>query len=147
MGTLRYFNILIVTLTVATFLRGQTTALAGPCKTEIDSVTKQLVYTAADIEPLNEGGENKLRKQFEAKVTTNNIPIDINNYDPNVIVAFIVDKDGTIKGERVVNDKTHKLGEQMLDVIKSFKWTPAKCNGKFVPMILRRKMIIDISEQ
>jgi hypothetical protein len=56
----------------------------------------------------------------------------------------MVDKHGNIKGERVVNDKTQKLGKQMLGVIKSFKWTPAKCNGKFVSMIVKRKMIIDV---
>jgi len=151
MRTLRYLDILIVTLTVTSALHGQSrkhAVLAGdPCKTEIDSITKQVVYTTADTEPLNEGGENTLRKEFERKITTKDIGVEAKNYDPNIIVAFIVDKNGNIKGERVVNDKTQKLGKQMLDVIKSFKWTPAKCNGKSVSMIVKRKMIIDIEEQ
>jgi hypothetical protein len=147
MRTLRYLNIFIIALTIATVLHGQTTASNGPCKTEIDSITKRLVYTAADMEPLNEGGENTLRKRFATNVTTTNIPIDTKNYDPIVIVAFIVDKDGSIKGERIVNDKTNNIGGQMLNIVKSFRWTPAKCNGKSVAMILKRQMIVDISEQ
>jgi hypothetical protein len=116
------------------------------CKTEIDTLTKQLVYVTADIEPVNDGGNNKLTREFERKINTGNIPVDIKNYDPNIIVAFIIDEDGRIKGERVVNDKTQKVGQQMLDIIKTFKWTPAKCNGKYVPMIQKKTMIIDITE-
>ena len=116
------------------------------CKTEIDSLTKQLVYITADIEPLNDGGTNKLTREFERKINTSKTIFDPKNYDPNVIVAFIVDKEGYIKGERVVIDKTQKLGQQMLDIIKSFKWTPAKCNGQYVSMIQKRTMIINIAE-
>jgi TonB-like protein len=148
---MKQLSFVILTLTVTTALYGQSQKHAvladDSCKTEIDSITKQVVYIAADTEPSNEGGENKLKREFERNIITDDIGIDAKNYDPNIIVAFIVDKDGSIKGERVVNDKTEKLGKQMLDVIKSFKWTPAKCNGKFVSMILKRKMIIDSAEQ
>lgn len=116
------------------------------CKTETDTLTKRVVYVTADIEPLNNGGNDILIGAFKKKIhTTDSFP-GTKDYDLSVVVAFIVDKDGSITGERIVRDKTQKLGAQMLEVIRSFKWTPAICNGKNVSMILKRKMIIDIVE-
>ncbi len=116
------------------------------CKTEIDSITKKLIYTVADTEPMNEGGKSRLLRELERNIVTSNFEIDTTNHDPNVIVAFIVDNDGSIKGERIINDKTQKVGKQMLDIIMSLKWTPAKCNGKLVPMLIKQKLVIDIME-
>ena len=117
------------------------------CKTEIDSITKQLVYKTADIEAREEGGDGKLQQVLERGINTDDIAVDSIMYIPPIVVAFIVDQDGSIKGERVVSDITHKVGKQMLDIIKLFKWTPAKCNDKNVPMIKTQIMIIDIAEQ
>ena len=111
------------------------------CKTKVDKLTKKVVYTTADTSPKNEGGKNLLLQRL-SKIIVDDIPLD---YDPNFIIEFIVDKDGNIEGERVVNDKTHKIGQQMIDIVKSFKWTPAICNNKKVPMLYRLPLIIDIA--
>ena len=145
------FFLLISTLFFATIPNSRPTnhaiAVDSNCKTEIDSITKQLVYKTADIEAINEGGEGKLQQALVRGINTDDIALDSIMYVPPIVVAFIVDKDGSIKGERVVSDITHKVGKQMLDIIKLFKWTPAKCNGKYVPMIKTQMMQICIAEQ
>jgi len=35
------------------------------------------------------------------------------------------------------------VGEQMLAIAKSFKWTPAKCDNKSVALICKIPLIID----
>jgi hypothetical protein len=67
-------------------------------------------------------------------------------FDSNIIVAFIVDADGSLKGERIIKDETSKVGQQMLSIAKTFKWSPALCNGKKVAMLYTLPMIIDIAE-
>src|SRR5690349_5526673 len=131
----QFSNILILLLTLSGNLSGQISHETKSCKTEIDSLTKQLVYDTVDTDPVNEGGDAVLRKKLEKIIIIDDIKIDTENYDSNVIVAFVVDTDGTIKGCRVIKDKTNKAGQQMLDIVKSFKWTPAKCYNKSVAMI------------
>ena len=115
------------------------------CKTELDSLTKKIVYTTADILPTNEGGKTALLKQLE-RVTNINTPAP-ENFDSNVIVAFIIDTDGSVNGERIIKDRTNKIGQQLLEIVKRFKWTPAKCDNKNVAMIYRLPIVIDMTEQ
>jgi hypothetical protein len=133
-------------LTQPVYSFGQVSNHNKPCRTEVDSLTKQLVYVAADVEPKNEGGDAALRKKIEKNIITD-LTIDTENYESKVIVAFIVDTDGSIKGCRVIKDKTNKVGQQMLDIVKSFKWTPAKCDNKNVAMIYQIPLILDPEEQ
>ena len=114
------------------------------CKTEVDSLTKKLVYTTADILPTNEGGKATLMKKLEGGISSD---IDIpNNFDGSIIVAFIVDIDGSIKGERIVKDETSKIGPQLLNIVKTFKWTPAKCHNKNVAMLYKLRIVVDPTE-
>ena len=66
------------------------------CKTERDLLTKRIVYTTADKEAENEGGQSALMRQF-VKITLDSIPEDL---DTKFIIGFIVETDGRITGER-----------------------------------------------
>jgi len=134
-------------LTLSGNLSAQIPNQTKSCKTEIDSLTKQLVYVTVDTDPVNEGGDAALRKKLEKIIIIDDIKIDTENYDSNVIVAFVIDTDGTIKGCRIIKDKTNKVGQQMLDIVKSFKWTPAKCYNKSVAMTYKIPLILDPEEQ
>lgn len=103
------------------------------CKTQIDSLTNKIIYTTADILPTNEGGKGALMKKLERGISAD-IAIE-SDFDGSIIVAFIVDVDGSIKGERIVKDKTNMAGQQMLDIVKTFKWAPAICKGKKIAML------------
>ena len=103
------------------------------CKTEIDSLTKKTVYITVDKEAVNEGGQVALLRQYES-ITLDSIPEDL---DTKFIIAFIVEPDGQINGERIIKDKIGSIGQRMIKIAKSFKWTPAECNGRKVPMLVQ----------
>ncbi len=102
------------------------------------------IYTTSDVLATNEGGQLAWAKRFEKEVTFDTIKRIIN---PTVVVAFIVDVDGSIKGERVVVDETNRVGLKMLEVAKSFKWTPAACMGRKVASLRKLKTFIDPAEE
>jgi protein TonB len=62
-----------------------------------------------------------------------------------IIVAFIVETDGHISGGRVIRGN-RQVGQQILRVAKSLKWSPGKCNGKNVPVFYTLPMTIEYSE-
>ena len=111
------------------------------CKTKIDSLTKKLIYTTADILLSNEGGKTALVKKLERQVNIDTAVVE--NLDTNVSVAFIVDIDGSIGGERIIKDKTNQIGHQMLTIAKTFKWTPAICKGKKITMLYTLTITMD----
>ena len=115
---------------------------AYACKSEIDSVTRLKVYTTADIMPVNEGGPSALMRKLTKNVQVTSAPED---YDSRVIVAFIVNPDGTIMGERVIQDQTSKVGKQMIAIVKEFKWHPGICNNKKVPVLHQLPLQICLS--
>ncbi len=112
------------------------------CKIEIDSLTKKSVYTSADILPQNEGGQDSLFRSFR-RIKAGNVAGD---YSPTLVVAFIVDTNGIIIGERILTGNI-EIGQQILNVIKSFKWKPAKCQGKNIDMLYKFPVIIEVREE
>lgn len=104
------------------------------CKTQIDSITKEEIYITADILPDNEGGVGLLSKRLQREIFLDDSLLTTELIS-KITVAFIIDIDGSIRGERAVNDKTNKTGQQMLKIIKSLKWKPAICNNRKVTML------------
>lgn len=112
------------------------------CETQIDSLTKQQIYTSADILPRNAGGLQELMRCYE-RINFDSIPPD---YDTKFAVAFIVEVDGQLKGERILHDKTGQVGQQLIKVAKSLTWIPAVCNGRKVPMLYKLEMQVCLAE-
>ncbi|MGN6492796.1 MAG: hypothetical protein ACTHLE_12425 [Agriterribacter sp.] len=115
---------------------------AKHCKTEIDSLTKKTIYVKADKEAINAGGQIALMQQYE-KITSDSIR---NDFDTKFIIAFIVETDGQITGERIIKDKMGNVGQQMIKIAKSFKWAPAECDGQKVPMLIKLPLQICLQE-
>ncbi len=116
------------------------------CTTETDSLTNKLVYVTATVDPEPKGGINVLLRKMSSDLIID-FEIDRRNYDPHIIVAVIVGIDGKISGARVVKDKTNSIGSQMLKIAESFKWTPAKCDDKIVPMIYQITINYDPTDE
>ncbi|QIL39752.1 hypothetical protein G7074_11040 [Pedobacter sp. HDW13] len=101
------------------------------CIGKKDLITGKVIYTSYDVPATNEGGQAKLYRAM-INVRLDSIP---SRASTQFMVSFLVDADGRISRERVVKDEVGKVGEQMLKIAKSFKWTPAMCNGKKVATI------------
>lgn len=102
------------------------------CKTEIDSLTKKIVYITVDKEAISDGGQTALLRQYK-NINLDSIPDDL---DTKFIIAFVVEADGQITGERIIKDKIGNVGQRMIKIAKSFKWTPAECDGRKVPTLV-----------
>lgn len=103
------------------------------CKTEIDSLTKKTVYISVDKEAVNEGGQIALMKEYQ-KITLDSISEDL---DTRFAIAFIVEPNGQITGERIIKDKIGNVGQKMIKIAKSFKWIPAECDGQRVSTLVK----------
>ena len=112
------------------------------CKTEVDSLTKKIIYVTVDKEATNIGGQVALFQQF-GKITLDSFP---NDFDTRFIVAFIVDTTGQIFGERIIKDKVGDVGQKMISIAKSFKWTPAECDRRKVPMLVKLSLQMCLQE-
>jgi hypothetical protein len=121
---------------------GQGTAVK-PCQTIIDTLTKRTVYKAADKMASFPGGMEVFYKQINKRIVlhkSDNLKGGI-----KVFVAFVVQADGKVVGQRIIqNVKGTNLAEQFLNIIDDFKWEPGICNGKAISTIETYPMIIDI---
>jgi len=112
------------------------------CRKGKDTLTGRVIYLTADVEPECEGGKVALMRRINKGIRLSD-SVSMNNIQSNYIVGFIVEADGQITGERVIQDNTNQIGKQLLSVIKSCRWNPAKCNGKKVAMLYKYPIIID----
>jgi hypothetical protein len=114
------------------------------CETKSDDLTKRVVYTKADVEPENEGGKAAIGRAFNKTFKLDTIPDD---YDTRFVVAFIVEKNGKISGERIIHDKTNSAGKRLIEIAKSFKWSPAVCNGQKVDFLHQFQIQVCLTEE
>jgi hypothetical protein len=112
-----------------------------PCLTIFDTLTQMEVFTTTI--PTVAGGRQALGKEISKRIKYPHLP----HYpdDSKVIVAFVIDKDGHMKGKRILKDiEGTDLGKQLLDIIDDMTWHPATCEGKVVPTIQMMPLIVDI---
>jgi len=112
------------------------------CRKGKDTLTGRVIYLTADLEPECEGSKVALMRRINKGIRLSD-SVSTNDIQSNYIVGFIVEADGQITGERVIQDNTNQIGKQLLSVIKSCRWNPAKCNGKKVAMLYKYPIIID----
>lgn len=96
---------------------------------EKDDVT---IYNAVEQMPKFPGGEAALMKYINSHI---NYPpaAAMNKVQGNVIVQFVVNKDGSIGEVKVVRSVDKDLDREAIRVIKSLpKFTPGRQNGKAV---------------
>ena len=76
-------------------------------------------------------------------------PHDGIDYSGRVLVAFVVETNGTIDGKRVIYDPAGNdrlFSKQLLDILSSVKWKVGLCNGESVPCLYTFPLNIDLQE-
>jgi hypothetical protein len=113
---------------------------ADTCQTGKDTLTGRKIYLDADKGPECEGGTaawlRHLNKTLGARETSSG------EIRSSYTIAFIVEKDGTISGERVLGAPKSGITKQLFFAVRSIRWIPGRCHGKNVPMLYKLPIII-----
>lgn len=136
---MRLLTVMFIISSVVAFGQAHTPS----CIMEVDTLTNLEYVITPDKVPTVEGGMQALYKEISKRIKyphTSEYPID-----SKVVVAFIVDADGKIKGTRVIkNIRVTNLGAQLLDIIDDLNWTPGYCDGNPVATLHVIPLIIDV---
>jgi len=111
-----------------------------------DTLLHKFIYTSADQLPRPKGGLEILIKQLSKTIR---FPAGEADCEGRVIVAFVIEPNGKIDGERVIREPSGDkqiFSKQIFEVVKSIKWKPAKRNGKAVPFLYTLPVTIDVTE-
>ena len=92
-------------------------------------------YAAVEAKPTFNGGDaDSFVKYVQQNIQYPQNALD-NNVEGKVTVNFVVDANGKIRNAKVVNGVDDELNAEALRVVESAPaWTPAKQNGKNVPV-------------
>jgi hypothetical protein len=132
----------MITFLASALLSLSTLRPIDTCKIGKDSLTGRTIYLTTEIEPRCEGGKQQLMRQmnnleyYDSALT--------NEIETHFVVGFIIETDGRISGERVILDNTHKMGTQILKILKGLRWFPGECNGKKVATLYKVPINIEL---
>jgi hypothetical protein len=111
------------------------------CQTGKDTLTGRKIYLNADTGPECEGGTAAWLTHLNKTLDARKIPSG--EIQTRYVIAFIVEKDGTISGERVVDGPKNDITKQLFTAARTIRWIPGRCHGKKVPMLYKLPIIID----
>lgn len=93
---------------------------------------EQQIFTVVENDPEFPGGMEALYKYLAQNIKYPQLARD-NNITGRVYVTFVVERDGSITGCRVLRDIGGGCGQEAIRVVKSMpKWNPGKQRGKAV---------------
>lgn len=109
------------------------------------SDTSDVLFSAVEVPPVPSGGMNNFLKFISENYK---YPKEAENAEVNgrVIVAFVVEADGTLSDVRMVRDLGYGTGEEAIRVIKSSeKWNPGIQNGHVVRVQYTLPIVLNLS--
>ena len=115
--------------------------VSDTCRTGKDTLTGRQIYLSADSNPECEGGVPAWLRHLNKTLDVRKLPAG--EIRTRYVIAFIVEKDGTISGERVVDLPANDVTKQLFAAARSIRWIPGKCHGKNVAMLLKVPVEID----
>ena len=99
---------------------------------EEEEEEEQQIFTVVENDPEFPGGMEALYKYLAQNIKYPQLARD-NNITGRVYVTFVVERDGSITGCKVLRDIGGGCGAEAVRVVKSMpKWTPGKQRGKAV---------------
>jgi len=109
-----------------------------------DTLLHKFVYKTTDVPPKPVGGNETINKAI-----TKYFKYPDEDVSGKVLVAFVVETNGTIDGKRVIYDPTRKdclFSKQLLTILDKVKWQPGMCNGEDVPCLYVFPLNVDLVE-
>jgi hypothetical protein len=103
------------------------------CRTGKDSLTGRRIYLNADTGPDCEGGTAAWLRHVNKTLKVSKATAD--PIRTRYVIAFIVDKNGTISGERTVDAPNDDITKQLFAAVRTIRWISGKCHGKNVTML------------
>ena len=99
---------------------------------EEEEEDEQEIFQVVEQDPEFPGGIDALMKYLQQNIKYPQLARE-NNITGRVYVTFVVKKDGSVTGVRVLRDIGGGCGQEAIRVVKSMpKWTPGKQRGKNV---------------
>ena len=99
---------------------------------EEEEEDEQEIFQVVENDPEFPGGAEALYKYLAQNIKYPQLARE-NNITGRVYVTFVVEKDGSVTGARVLRDIGGGCGQEAIRVVKSMpKWTPGKQRGKNV---------------
>ena len=99
---------------------------------EEEEEEEQEIFQVVEQDPEFPGGIEALMKYLQQNIKYPQLARE-NNITGRVYVTFVVEKDGSVTGVRVLRDIGGGCGQEAIRVVKSMpKWTPGKQRGKNV---------------
>jgi len=126
---------------------GQTKRQNAHCAGFQDSTAHRFIYKTADRAPEPVGETDVLFKQLGKKMK---FPKGLEESVGRVIIAFIVEPDGRIDGERVVKNPfgmEYHITDQLFAIIHSLKWQPGTCGNTPVAVLYTLPVNIELSAE
>ena len=114
---------------------------ADTCQTGKDALTGRKIYLDADRGPECEGGTAAWLRHLNKTLDAGKIPSG--EIQSRYVIAFIIEKDGTISGERAVDAPKNNITKQLFVAVRTIRWVPGRCHGKNVPMLYVLPITID----
>ncbi|MFA7444434.1 MAG: TonB family protein [Flavobacteriaceae bacterium] len=106
-----------------------------------DIINDDQIYVAVEVKPEFPGGIQKFYDFVKKEYKAPNVDRDLKG---NVIVEFVVEKDGSLTDIKVLRDIGHGTGAEAIRTLKkSRKWNPGIQNG--VPVRVRYTLPIAVS--
>lgn len=99
---------------------------------EEEEVDEQVIFQVVENDPEFPGGVEAMYKFLAQNIKYPQLARE-NNITGRVFVTFVVERDGSVTGVRVLRDIGGGCGQEAVRVVKSMpKWTPGKQRGKAV---------------
>jgi hypothetical protein len=120
-------------------------ALGDTCRTGKDTLTGKQIYLSADSGPECQGGVAAWLRHLNKTLDVRKLPTG--EIRTRYVIAFIVEKDGSISGERSADGPPDDITKQLFAAARTIRWIPGKCHEKNVSMLHKVPVIIDYQVQ
>jgi protein TonB len=96
---------------------------------DVPAVDNSKIFTVVEIMPGYPGGADSLYSYLSKHIVYPQIALDA-HIGGTVTLSFVVEKDGSLSGVRVISSSNGRLSGEAVRVVSAFKLVPGRQNGQ-----------------